>query len=101
MALGIREYLLKNFQYYDKPEGQDPINKLLGVSKYGLMTGSSIAIFDGIFYSSCKTTLQALNTWGFWTVPLTSMGLAFASVTYISTNVRGKDDLTNYMLGGN
>lgn len=93
-------YFFDKFDYYAKPEGQDPLNKIVGVSKYCAFTGILIGTNDIIAISKTKTFYDSARCLGFWVVPLTGMGCAFASTTYIATNLRGKDDPWNYVIGG-
>lgn len=88
------------FDYYAKPEGQDPVNKLMGLAKYGIATGLYCTLVDWTMYSHCTTTLQVLNTAGYWVVPCVGMCAAFSSVTYAATTLRKKDDIWNYVFGG-
>lgn len=92
--------MLEEFQYYAKPEGQDPVNKLMGLAKYGIINGTFISVIDACLYSKCQNTPQFLNTFGYWVVPMTGICLAFSAITYISTSIRGKDDKWNYVFGG-
>ncbi|XP_051159274.1 NADH dehydrogenase [ubiquinone] 1 alpha subcomplex subunit 11 [Leptopilina boulardi] len=92
-------YFFDKFDYYAKPEGQDPLNKIVGVSKYCAFTGILIGTNDIIAISKTKTFYDSARCLGFWVVPLTGMGCAFASTTYIATNLRGKDDPWNYVIG--
>ncbi|KAL7300202.1 hypothetical protein TKK_0007045 [Trichogramma kaykai] len=92
-------YVIENFGYFDKPDGQDPIGKILGLAPYGVVTGTWCTLFDACLVSHCTNAKQFLNTAGYWMVPLTGMCLAFSGVTYVSTKIRKKDDKVNYVLG--
>lgn len=92
--------IFRKFNYYAEPEGHDPLNKVVGVAKYGAYTGLFLGGFDIMLVSKTTTLYDSVRCLGFYMVPLMGMGAAFASTTYIATNLRGKDDPWNYVIGG-
>lgn len=98
--MSLLEYF-QRFDYYAKPEGHAPVDKLVGASKFGLLTGFTFGVHDVFLYSKTRTVMDTMRCFGYWMVPMGGMGAAFASTTYIATNLRGKDDPLNYVLGGN
>lgn len=93
------KHLFAKFDYYAQPEGHDPLNKLMGISKYAVATGTFIGMTDILMKSKTTTLYDSSRCLGFWIIPLTGMGCAFASTTYMATNLRGKDDPFNYVIG--
>ncbi|OXU18890.1 hypothetical protein TSAR_016865 [Trichomalopsis sarcophagae] len=91
--------MMEKFNYYDKPEGEDPIGKIMGLAKYGILTGGFLTIYDACMYSQCANAAQFFNTAGYWMLPITGMCVTFSAVTYTATNLRKKDDKINYVLG--
>ena len=89
------------FNYYAKPEGVAPLDKVVGASKWGLLTGLAFGTHDVCLYSKTTTIADTMRCYGYWMVPMAGMGAAFAATTFIATNLRGKDDQINYLLGGN
>lgn len=104
--MGLITYLLENYDYYAKPEGQDPMGKIIGLGTHGLVTGLFIGITDATLKSHVIAVHKPvhipsfLNCMGYWMVPLTGMCVAYSTVTYIATNVRNKRDHFNLILGG-
>lgn len=99
MGSGLLEYLEKNYSYYNAPEGEDPVGKIVGLGKYGFFAGGFIGIYDAVLWSHCRNTLQFLNTAAYWVVPMTGICVTFSAVTYTLTNLRKKDDKWNYFAG--
>ncbi|XP_058807814.1 uncharacterized protein LOC131673660 [Phymastichus coffea] len=99
MGCGFFDYLNKNYSYYNAPEGQDPVGKLVGLGKYGFISGTMISLYDACLWSHCVNAAQFFNTFGYWVAPMTGMCLAFSTVTYSLCRFRNKDDKLNYIGG--
>jgi len=97
--MGILLDYLEDYQYYNKPEGQDPVGKIVGFGKWGFASGCYISTLDCTMYSKCQNFKQCLNTCAFWIVPMTGMCVTFASVTYLMNSIRKTDDHINYVTG--
>ncbi|XP_029659719.1 uncharacterized protein LOC115233439 [Formica exsecta] len=91
-------YLINNWRYSNAPEGQQPFEKVLGLSKYGFCSSFFIGGYDCILVSQSYTFWNALNTMSYWMVPITAMCATFASVAYTVTKIRGRDGYANYIL---
>ncbi|XP_029176037.1 uncharacterized protein LOC114944318 [Nylanderia fulva] len=89
---------LDKWKYSNAPEGQEPFEKIIGLSKYGLYTSVLVGGYDCIIVSQSYTFWQALNTMSYWVLPITGMCATFASVAYAVTKIRGKDGYANYVL---
>lgn len=93
----LLQYLDK-WKYSNAPEGQQPFEKIIGLSKYGFCGSFLVGGYDCILISQAYTFWEALNTMSYWMVPVTAMCATFASVAYTVTKVRGKDGYANYVL---
>jgi len=91
-------YFWKNWRYSNAPEGQQPFEKVVGLTKYGLVGSVGVGIYDSILLSQTAGFWNTLNCLSYWVVPITAMCATFASVAYTSTKIRGKDDYLNYIL---
>lgn len=100
LKMVLLKVMMEKFHYYDKPEGEDPIGKIMGLTKYGILTGGFFTFYDACMISQCTNAAQFFNTAGYWMLPITGMCVTFSAVTYAATNIRKKDDKINYVLGG-
>lgn len=92
-------YLINNWKYTRTPEGKEPFEKVIGLSKYGFGSSFFIGAYDCILVSQTQTFWQTLNTMSYWVVPITAMCATFASVAYTVTKFRGGEDgYANYVL---
>ncbi|EFN60363.1 hypothetical protein EAG_02075 [Camponotus floridanus] len=89
---------IKNWKYSAAPEGQQPFEKVFGLSKYGLCSSTLIGAYDCIVVSQTLTFWNTVNTMSYWVIPITAMCATFASVAYTVTKIRGKDGYANYFL---
>uniref|UniRef100_G3CJT7 NADH dehydrogenase [ubiquinone] 1 alpha subcomplex subunit 11 n=1 Tax=Dipetalogaster maximus TaxID=72496 RepID=G3CJT7_DIPMA len=97
----IREKLFpRGYHYYDTPEGQDCDKKLWYVTKNSAMYGMFASAIDILMYSHPKGYLPTLGRFAYITFPFMGMGAAFVVTTCMATNMRKKDDVWNYFLGG-
>jgi len=88
------------YKYYDSPEGQDCFPKMWYLTKNALKVGVVAATWDVLLYSHPKGYAQTAGRFLFYTGPLAAMAAGFAATTCVANSVRGKDDRTNYVLGG-
>ncbi|XP_011299973.1 uncharacterized protein ND-B14.7 [Fopius arisanus] len=91
--------ILRGPNYYDAPEGKNPWEKLWGINKYCILSSAFATIGDALFISQTKNLIETMNVLSFYLLPSVGVATTFASVTYIATNVRGKDDKLNYAIG--
>lgn len=86
--------------YYDKPEGEDIVGKLIAVNKHAFAIGSVVGLYDVGMYSKHLKGLQPnVGRYLYYVGPFVGMASVFTTVVYASTKVRGKDDTWNYTLG--
>lgn len=87
-------------QYYDYPDGEDAFGKIVATNKYAIGTGLTWSTFDVLMLSKPHGYLPTLARFAYNTGPMMGMATAFTLTTLVSTNVRGKDDKLNYVIGG-
>lgn len=86
-------------QYYDKPDGQDLVGKLMYTNKWAAAVGAAAATTDVLMVSHTKGYLNTLGRYIFFIGPTCGIASAFTFGTYISTRLREKDDTYNYFVG--
>lgn len=79
--------------YYDKPDGEDVVGKLLATNTYAVIAGLSKAAFDVLLLPQAKGYLPIIRCVGNIVGPFMGMATAFTLTTYTATNMRKKDDL--------
>lgn len=92
------KYFCENWKYSNAPEGQQPFEKVIGLSKYGFASGLVMGTYDSVILSQTAGFWNTLNCLSYWVVPVTAMCATYASVAYTSTKIRGEDDYANYIL---
>ncbi|XP_014476047.1 PREDICTED: uncharacterized protein LOC106745200 [Dinoponera quadriceps] len=90
-------YFAYNWRYSNAPEGQKPLEKVIGLSKYGFAAGLGVGLYDCTLLSQAYTFWPAVNCVSYWMLPFTAMCATFASVAYMTTKLRGKDGYANYV----
>lgn len=85
--------------YYDKPDGEDLMSKLIYTNKWGIGGAVVIATHDAVLYTRTKGYLPTLARYVYWTAPAVAMVSTFTIGTFMSTRLREKDDLINYFVG--
>lgn len=80
--------------YYDTPDGQDLVGKLVATNRYALYGGILYGVYDVTMANPPKIGgYQAIiGRVGYWTLPLLGCATAFTTVVYASTRFRQKDD---------
>ena len=79
-------------QYYDKPEGEDYVGKMLATNRMALQAALGLSTFDVIMYSHPKGFLQTASRFMYWMGPAVGMASAFTTGAYLANKLRGKDD---------
>ncbi|XP_011161945.1 uncharacterized protein LOC105197341 [Solenopsis invicta] len=91
-------YLWENWRYSNAPEGQQPFEKVFGLTKFGFAGGLGVAFYDSVLISQPAGFWNTVNCFAFWVVPISAMCATFASVAYTTTKLRGKDGYLSYIL---
>uniref|UniRef100_A0A1B6H0T4 NADH dehydrogenase [ubiquinone] 1 alpha subcomplex subunit 11 n=1 Tax=Cuerna arida TaxID=1464854 RepID=A0A1B6H0T4_9HEMI len=91
---------IPGYHYYDTPEGEDCLKKVIFMNKMGLFFGISAATIDVIAYTKPVGFANIASRYVMISWPIMAVGSTFAAVTCLSTSLRGKDDTYNYSLGG-
>lgn len=94
----LSKYFVDNWKYSNAPEGEKPLEKVIGLSKFGLCAGFLVGSYDSIILSQTQTVWQTVNCMSYWMLPFTAMCATFASVAYTATKLRGKDGYANYLV---
>lgn len=88
----IRDSYIYTAKYYDKPDGQDLMGKLVAVNRpalqYGLLSGLSYSFMHSKPADWQTHTGRVL----YFVWPFMTAATSFAAVTYFSTKIRQKDD---------
>uniref|UniRef100_A0A336MGC7 NADH dehydrogenase [ubiquinone] 1 alpha subcomplex subunit 11 n=1 Tax=Culicoides sonorensis TaxID=179676 RepID=A0A336MGC7_CULSO len=98
MAVTESKTLLQR-RYYDQPEGEDMVGKLIATNKWAVVFGVAFSTVDVLLYSRTKGYLATMSRYLKFTAPLVGVATAFTCGTFLSTRMRGKDDNWNYMVG--
>lgn len=90
---------LKEYKYFDTPDGQDIFKKLWIVLKPASMVALAVSTLDVMLYSHPKGYLPTLGRFVYISTPILSMSTAFVATTNLSASIRGKDDKLNWVAG--
>lgn len=86
--------------YYRRPDGENLTEKILASIKATSTVGIFVGAFDAIvksahLNSATEKWLIAIRPFGY----MTGIAAVFATVTFMSTRMRGKDDALNHGIG--
>lgn len=84
-------YLYKA-RYYDKPEGEDLMGKLIAINRPALQYGAMAGMCYAFMHSKPAGFQGTVGKILYFTWPAMGAATAFATVTYFSTKLRQKDD---------
>lgn len=90
---------IKPYKYFDTPDGEDLLQKLLVVLKPTALAALGFSTIDVMLYSHPKGYLQTIGRYAYISVPLISMASAFVVTTNMCANIRKKDDKINWVIG--
>ncbi|KAF0772238.1 NADH dehydrogenase [Aphis craccivora] len=88
------------YSYYDTPDGHDLVKKLFYTNKKVSIIGFGLASTEIILVSKPFGYLNTVYRYGQLMGPMLAATTTFCIVTHVSTNLRGKDDMLNYAIGG-
>ncbi|XP_017868826.1 PREDICTED: NADH dehydrogenase [ubiquinone] 1 alpha subcomplex subunit 11 [Drosophila arizonae] len=87
-------------KYYDYPDGEDAFGKIVATNRYAIAAGLAWSTFDVLTLTKPQGYIPTLGRFAYNTGPLMGMATAFTVTTLAATNIRGKDDKLNYLIGG-
>lgn len=80
-------------KYYDKPDGQDLLGKLIACNRNTVPYGIMYGIIDSLMHSPNISGVQArIGRVVHFTWPAAACATTFTTVTYFATKLRQKDD---------
>lgn len=91
---------IPGYHYYDTPEDEDCLKKVVFMNKLGLYIGFAAGSIDVLALSKPVGIANIAGRYGVITLPLLATGSAFAAATCLTANYRGKLDYKNAMVGG-
>uniref|UniRef100_A0A2A4J7G8 NADH dehydrogenase [ubiquinone] 1 alpha subcomplex subunit 11 n=1 Tax=Heliothis virescens TaxID=7102 RepID=A0A2A4J7G8_HELVI len=91
---------LLKYKYYDTPEGQDIFMKTFAASKYATLAGLAAGTLDVMMFSHPKGFASTVGRMAWFVGPLVGMAAGFTVTTNAVQNIRGKNDMVNYFMGG-
>ncbi|XP_063710122.1 NADH dehydrogenase [ubiquinone] 1 alpha subcomplex subunit 11 [Culicoides brevitarsis] len=86
-------------QYYDKPDGEDLMGKMIATNRYAVVVGYCYSTIDCLLFSHTKGYMQTIGRFAKFTLPLMGIASTFTVLTFASNRLREKDDTFNYMVG--
>lgn len=92
----VRDTYLHKVKYYDKPEGQDLLGKLIATNREILPYGVTWGLVDAFFFNGrlLPGFQQKFGRVLHFTWPAVGVATAFTTTTYFAAKFRnGKDDL--------
>lgn len=91
----------KNFpKYYDKPEGEDVVGKLVYMNTNAFIFGSGYGLYDIVMFSkNLRTFDQKLFRYLQFALPPVGMATAWTFLTQVTTKLRGEEGYLNYIPG--
>lgn len=91
---------VKTYKYFDTPDGEDVLQKLVAVLKPTSLVALGLSTIDVMLYSHPKGYLQTLGRYAYISAPILGMATVFVATTNMLTNLRKEDDRVNWMAGG-
>lgn len=79
-------------KYYEHPEGEDIVGKMIATNKWAVAVGVGFSTVDVLLYSNTKGYMATLSRYIKFTAPLVGVASAFTLGTFMTTRLRGKDD---------
>nr|XP_034181754.1 uncharacterized protein LOC117605053 [Osmia lignaria]XP_034181755.1 uncharacterized protein LOC117605053 [Osmia lignaria]XP_034181756.1 uncharacterized protein LOC117605053 [Osmia lignaria] len=85
--------------YYNKPDGEDLIGKIVASARMTTTVGAIVGVFDAVTRVKTNSAIVKVITGLRPMLYSCGIGVVFASVTYMSTRIREKDDPLNHAIG--
>lgn len=91
--LNLKQLIATKYHYYNRPEGEDLMGKIIHLNRLAWGPAMFYGIFDSIMIKQEKTfyTRTARIIHFMW--PAAACATAFATGAYAANRIRGKDDL--------
>lgn len=80
-------------KYYDHPEGEDLVGKLVATNRILLPIGFIIGAADALMHKNLNGFQKISGRILHWTWPFAGIATAFTATTYFGAKLREKDDL--------
>ncbi|XP_031620708.1 uncharacterized protein LOC116339146 [Contarinia nasturtii] len=95
------DHYLYSVKYYDKPEGEDLLGKLIAINRTCIPWGFTVGVTDALMHGGrfLPTYQQQFGRFVHFMWPTIAVPTAFATTTYFCAKIRQKDDLWNYSAG--
>lgn len=91
---------LPGYHYYDTPDGEDCLKKVVYMNKVGLVFGIFGGTLDVVAGSKPVGIANIATRYAMISLPLMAVGSTFAATCCLLADYRGKDDTYNYFFGG-
>lgn len=88
----IRDTFLYKARYYDKPEGEDLLAKLVAVNRPAFQYGTVSGMCYAFMHSKPAGFQESVGKILYFVWPFMGAATSFATVTYFSAKLRKKDD---------
>lgn len=90
---------LKEYKYFDTPDGEDVFKKLWVILKPASLFALAVSTVDVMLYSHPRGYLPTLGRFIYVSTPILSMATVFVATTNLSASIRHKDDKLNWVAG--
>lgn len=87
------ELLPYKAKYYDKPEGEDLLGKLLATNRLVIPFGLIVGLSDAFMHQNFTDYQRIAGRVFHWTWPFVGVATAFTTTAYFGAKIRQKDDL--------
>lgn len=88
------------YRYYDTPDGEDCLKKLVAINKLALFLGVSASTLDVVMYSKPMNFSSFAARYAYITFPVMAVASTFSVTSCLLTTYRGDKDTHNYFAGG-
>lgn len=88
----LRDSYIYKAKYYDKPEGEDLLSKLIAVNRPALLYGTVSGLMYACMHSNPACIQTKIGQVLYFVWPFAGAASAFATTTYFSAKFRQKDD---------
>lgn len=79
-------------KYYDKPEGEDLLGKIIAINRNAYLYPLVFGVIDATMHKNLKGFQNIAGRVFHFVWPAVGASTAFATATYFGAKTRGKDD---------